>query len=358
MNEPPVLILVCSCGKRVKAVGATPGRLGRCPDCGGLLRVPEVFDPVVAPPPSPKPPADSPRDDDRLDFRTVSDRRTVERRERLARARTEKKTVGSGWVFTPPKTAETSLGVSLLYPFWDWAGLGLLAFTPLILAGLSFLLINLSGYLLFLNFFTGPAYVLFIGASFALAVILGHTCRHLGLFLIESCSGSPAHPGRPDFETFESLVFLGRWMWAGVLGLVLGGGTAILYVIGNGGVVRLQDRLAIAFLSALWAIAGPLALLATTLFDSIGAAGPGTVLGALFRLKTAYVRPGLVAAGSIALICFWSSYVLETESVVAQAIGLWGLWLFALSAALVSIRVLGLCHFRHADRAGWIRSRD
>ncbi|HZW33867.1 MAG TPA: hypothetical protein VFF52_24305, partial [Isosphaeraceae bacterium] len=34
-------ILVCRCGKRLRAPGATPGRVGHCPACGAALRVPE-----------------------------------------------------------------------------------------------------------------------------------------------------------------------------------------------------------------------------------------------------------------------------------------------------------------------------
>ncbi len=36
-----VPILICECGLRVKAPGATPGRVGRCPKCGGTLRIPD-----------------------------------------------------------------------------------------------------------------------------------------------------------------------------------------------------------------------------------------------------------------------------------------------------------------------------
>lgn len=36
-----VHILICDCGMRVKAPGATPGRVGRCPKCGRRLQVPE-----------------------------------------------------------------------------------------------------------------------------------------------------------------------------------------------------------------------------------------------------------------------------------------------------------------------------
>ena len=35
-----VTILVCACGKRVRAPGARPGRVGRCPACGRSLKAP------------------------------------------------------------------------------------------------------------------------------------------------------------------------------------------------------------------------------------------------------------------------------------------------------------------------------
>ncbi len=40
-----VSILVCGCGLKVRAQGATPGRVGRCPSCGGELRVPDSLPP-------------------------------------------------------------------------------------------------------------------------------------------------------------------------------------------------------------------------------------------------------------------------------------------------------------------------
>src|SRR5271165_5047528 len=36
-----ITILICTCGKRVKAPGARPGRVGRCPACGSVLEVSE-----------------------------------------------------------------------------------------------------------------------------------------------------------------------------------------------------------------------------------------------------------------------------------------------------------------------------
>ena len=46
-----VPILVCGCGMRIKAPGAKPGRVGRCPACGGRLEIPET--PVIPDEPAP-----------------------------------------------------------------------------------------------------------------------------------------------------------------------------------------------------------------------------------------------------------------------------------------------------------------
>ncbi|WP_406693882.1 hypothetical protein V5E97_22865 [Singulisphaera sp. Ch08] len=37
-----VTILICPCGRRLKATGVSPGKSGRCPSCGALIRVPEA----------------------------------------------------------------------------------------------------------------------------------------------------------------------------------------------------------------------------------------------------------------------------------------------------------------------------
>ena len=41
--------LVCNCGMRLKAPGAVPGRVGKCPRCGSFLKVPDAST-IVEPP--------------------------------------------------------------------------------------------------------------------------------------------------------------------------------------------------------------------------------------------------------------------------------------------------------------------
>src|SRR5438270_1953351 len=49
-HSTKVTTLSCPCGMTLKAAGARPGRVGKCPRCGGLLKVPDDF---VAPSPAP-----------------------------------------------------------------------------------------------------------------------------------------------------------------------------------------------------------------------------------------------------------------------------------------------------------------
>ena len=41
--------LICPCGQRLKAPGLKPGRTGRCPQCGGMLKVPDEPRPPARP---------------------------------------------------------------------------------------------------------------------------------------------------------------------------------------------------------------------------------------------------------------------------------------------------------------------
>jgi len=119
-----VVTLVCSCGMRLKAPGAVPGRVGKCPRCGSMLKVPAG--PATGPGPAsdrvePEPePAASPR----------ATRETfigVRARKPKSRAETRRRSDG---LVVPPDHAETRLVVSLGYPLWNSSGLAVLIFLP------------------------------------------------------------------------------------------------------------------------------------------------------------------------------------------------------------------------------------
>src|SRR5262249_46188685 len=55
LERVTVHILICECGMRLKAPGAKPGRVGRCPECGRRLQVPGFPEPFRLKPDSAEP---------------------------------------------------------------------------------------------------------------------------------------------------------------------------------------------------------------------------------------------------------------------------------------------------------------
>ncbi len=148
------MTIVCSCGKRLKAAGAVPGRLGRCPKCRTEFRVPERS-PIdesasAATARSPRA-ARSPGTSSEVDDEVAETGHQVMREHGrtgssyvASRHGGVKATVASGPVercglLKMPSAPELSLGQSFLFPFWDMAGIGWIvsmsiALTPFSLA--------------------------------------------------------------------------------------------------------------------------------------------------------------------------------------------------------------------------------
>ena len=126
---PLVMILVCGCGMRLKAAGAYPGRLGKCPACGAPLRVPDL----APPPPAHRPMTRS--QSDRAEPRPSAARSSTfvacPGRSGAASSRRDAASRGDWNGLLPvPARPETRLRDSLLYPFWGVTGLALLVFLP------------------------------------------------------------------------------------------------------------------------------------------------------------------------------------------------------------------------------------
>lgn len=101
-----------------------------------------------------------------------------------------------------------------------------------------------------------------------------------------------------------------------------------------------------------------MALLASILHDDALAANPVTVLGAIVRLGTGQLRPVLVGGTGIGLVAV-SAYAVGRvdDPLLARAL-VHPVWLLALYAAMVTLRVLGLHYARHARALGWFRNRE
>ncbi len=349
-----VPVLVCSCGKRLKAPGAIPGRLGRCPACGNALRVPdapstdEEPEPpglygVVhrsAPPGRSEPAAELPR------ARRASKNR--------ARAQPPSTEVWDGLIRAPDRP-EPHLWTSLLYPFWGATGIALLAFIPPLLW-----IASLPGASLLATLSTGvpviPIGWLLLGlpSGMAVGVILGYALLFLSRVLVTSAHGEVHHPRLPEGSPGEIARGFGRWIWALVVGGVAGGFPAVAYWA-YCGTIDTFDVIVLAELVALGTVYAQMALLASILHDDPLGANPITVLRAIRRVGWDCLRPSLVVGFAVVLAVGAGALLFTIPNPALAAAGLWAFWVWILYEAMVVLRVLGLFYFRHARKLGWFR---
>jgi hypothetical protein len=348
LSQPsnPVTVLVCACGKRLNAAGAVPGRLGRCPACGARFRVP----PAAAPrQPEEALPARAPVGPSA--FVNAAGQSPVS-------AKTTPKRYRDG-LLLPPQRPETRLRESLLYPLWGATGLGLLLFMPPLFWFTSLPLMSLGSLLAAGNSpWTrfGSMFLFSVVPCFAMA--LGYSLLFLGRVLVSSALGEVYHPRWPGWGVEEMAGGVGRWFWAIVVGLVVGGVPAVAYWIYCGDVDPL-DVVVLAELIAVGAVYAQMALLASLLHDDPLGANPITVVRALIRVgwRWTYIRACLVSGFAliVAIGAFRGLFAISQPVLAAAA--LWAFWVLVLYLAMVVLRVLGLCYHRHARAFGWFRDR-
>jgi hypothetical protein len=344
--------LLCSCGLRLKARGAVPGRLGRCPKCGALLRVPEDRERAAS--------ESSDHAINPTNHQSVSDDYDLAPPPAASPAFVPHRDRPSAGPAPAQKVAapERHWYQSLGYPVRGDGGISLLIFMPAALAILSILLLHVAPLILFENYFAGAAMALALGTLLLMALALGMTCQHLGGFLAASAAGDPHHPRWPEFDAFEILRSLGRWLAAAIGGLALGGGLGIMNALGLGDAAGFWPRVGAGALLSIGTLYGLMALVAVTLFEDVRAANPLVVLRAVVIAGVGYLRACLLAAALVTAATVAASYLLGVTAVLAQAAGLWLFWAAVLYGTLVVLRVLGLCYHRRAAAIGWFRSRD
>jgi len=200
------------------------------------------------------------------------------------------------------------------------------------------------------------ALLILIPASLGLACVLGYTLLYLGRVAASSAMGEVHHPRWPDWE-FSSVFFgLGRWAWAGLVGVAVGGFPAAAYWVYCGD-VDLFDALILAELSALGSAYALMALLASILHDDALAANPVTVFAAIWRVGWGYATPCLLAGGAVVVATTLGLAAFEVKDGYLAAFLFWLFWVTALYEAMVVLRVLGLFYHAHARELGWFRGR-
>ena len=345
-----VPILSCECGLRMKAKGATPGRLGKCPRCGRMLRVPEAGgaaedEPIArgyglksGPPPDPAEPSPVP-----------SSPRKAKRRPEPAEV---------------PRRPEAWWWPDLVYPLRKVEGLMMVASLGTVSWVLTVLLPELG--LAFISdaekLGSGT-----LGKLFALIVAIpglllspfaiSFGWQYLGRVLVSSAMGEVVPPRPPD-RNFEGLFGgLAPWLVWLVAGASIGFGPAAWYALSRS---RAEPGSPVV-LFGLAAIGLPYALMALmmTFLDDGGIPRPGGVLGALARLNVSFAVPCSVVA-LLGLVSGWTfSTTLSFRADAYWTYVMAGLacWLLAWWSAIVAMRALGVFYHHHGSILRWHREK-
>lgn len=341
MDHDDAPILDCACGKRLRAPGARPGRVGRCPACGGVLRIPTSEGTARS-------------DADR----TLADetRRASQGRRKPRRCLESPTENWHGFVRAPARP-ESSIRESFLYPLWGVPGISLLIFLP------PLLWISSVPFLTAIAALSGRdtphrlnALFILVAFSVCLGVPLGYALLFLGKVAASSAVGEIHHPHLPDWDLSDILFGFGRWVWAGLIGGVVGGLPATAYWVYCGD-VDLFDAMILSELLAVGAVYALMALLASILYEDILAANPFTVIGAIVRVGWGYAWPCLLAGSAVTAAVTLAVASFEVTTPEVSAFLLWFFWLVALYLSMVVLRVLGLFYHAHARELGWFRDR-
>ena len=130
---------------------------------------------------------------------------------------------------------------------------------------------------------------------FSFAMTFGYALLFLGHVLVASSLGENDHPRWPEWHPSDIAEGVGRWFWAGLFGIALGGGPLVLYWMYRGD-MGLLDWVVLIGLIMLGVGYAQMALAASLLHDNLIAANPVTVMLAIGRIGWDYLQPCLVAA--------------------------------------------------------------
>lgn len=319
-------VFTCSCGAQVRAPGATPGRVGRCPQCGASLQVPEkdgaIAPEEVLPERAPAPPS-RPRP-------------------------------------LPKRPLGEPLSQSLAYPFNDASGLALLGLFPPLCLVTSIFSFGLIGYVRSGgDVMALGAMTMMFPAGGLLLLSMSSGLRFLEAVLESSSRGEAEQPKWPSWELAEVVPTLFRWLAGTSWGLVIGGGAAWAYWGSASGAAAGEREGGVALtalaLLGLGAFLWPLPLLAVVLHRDIAGANPVMVVGAARACGRSVARIGLLFAlsGLAFSVLAYLLYFLPQAGAMAVIGGVWLYWVGFWYVGMVLMRRLGLFYQRNRKRLGW-----
>jgi hypothetical protein len=348
--------------------------VGKCPRCGGLLRVP---DEPAPPPPTrkatrkrvpdepPTPPPDDPIAEPEEGMPggygvapqpAYFDSPTFAPPPVRPREKSMTKVADGEGPVVPPKAGDLTLGQSIAYPLWSWSSVSMLIFLPPALTLTSAPLPFLVGVLFGGSPFSIGGLIL-LAPGFLMGIcVWGYTLVYLGNVLISSALGETLPPRTPHFGEEDVLRVLGRWFWGCIIGVGVGAVPALAYWI-YCGEIDWADRLMFINLMALGAAYAQMALLAVLLHDDPIAANPVTVLRTIYKVGWDYAGICFLSGTFLVSVVFQLSLIAKVEDTLTHAAVFWLFWVNFLYGAMVVLRRLGLFCHRHKVVLDWFPDR-
>ena len=242
----------------------------------------------------------------------------------------------------------------LIYPLSDGPGVAMLIFMPLVLTFVTLPIFDIIAILQPLGLLALPILLPLI-AVFSL--VFGYALLFFGHMFVASALGEPDHPGWPEWDPPAITEGLGRWVWASIFGLALGGFPIVVYWQYCGDIDGF-DLSIFGELAVLGVGYGMMALAASLLHDNIAMANPFTVLSAIVQTGWDYVQPCIVG-GTAFLLATGSIYVVlfQIPDIKLAVAGLWAFWVFALYEFMVVLRMVGLTYHAHGEEIQWFHGR-
>jgi hypothetical protein len=367
MNLRTVPILVCECGLRLKAPGAAPGRVGRCPSCGGTLRVPDE-------PNSRQTGQNKTREDPEAGYRLqpaneasilvpnragpVAD--TPAGGVFIQRTRPASTVDGLLPVLAEP---EKTLFASIPHPLRGADSLGMVVATSVIFWIFTILV---PEYCLTLMADAHSMGVPILGHFIAVITILPYVIlfplvilywlQYLGRVIVASAMGE-THPPRTPDRNFAGF-FHGISPW--LIWLVLGVSVGVFPLWYYASSLSSWSDASIPAVIGLLLLGLPyvmMCLMLAFVHDSPVAATPWNVIASVFRLGASYgsltlfVSAALAIAGATCGVAF----LVRAHVFWLYVVSALGCWIIVQWTAIVVMRILGNYYFQHRNTLRWHR---
>ncbi len=211
-------------------------------------------------------------------------------------------------------------------------------------SGIALLLVA-TGCLTVLDFLSGVPFVWVLQLLFG-----GYLCAYYISVISSSAAGEEELPNWPDFANLWEDIL--RPMILVIGAIMVSWAPAIIYVRADlgglfSGEIIIPPSLVYVF-AAWFLVYLPMSLLAISLFDSLKALNPVTIIGAIAKIPLRYLQ-----ACVLFFLVYYMNTSLDKYLRVIPVLGVVIMFFFSFYMTMVAMRILGLIYLANAKKLGW-----